>query len=153
MTFTFTDTKATNGRPTRSPFAVLQGPVRHRGRRLTGTTATIKYTTDGMGSNFKTSLDGKDTEAAGYKASDVHRDPADGHRRRRRRRSDESADLAVANAETGSEITVSVDNGALILEPGETKLSEGSSSITDAVDGGALPPVTGSSAPSPVSSP
>ncbi len=50
----------------------------------------------------------------------------------------DSAALDVANGENGSEITVSVDNGALILEPGEKKLSEGSSSITDTVAGGML---------------
>ena len=70
MTFTFTDAKATNGDTDNVTFnyyedqyADLGGHDRH--------TTTIKYTTDGMGSDFKTKLDGKDTEAGDYKASDV----------------------------------------------------------------------------------
>ena len=46
----------------------------------------------------------------------------------------ESADLTVVNATPVTPITVSVDNGALILEPGETRLAQGSASIADVVE-------------------
>jgi len=133
-TFSFTDANATDGQSDTVTFGYL--PDEFTPAPVLTDTTHIKWTTDGMGSNFKTSLEGVDTEGVGYKASDVTIIPlADTVVNA----ANEAATLDVSTAETGSEITVSVDNGALILAPGETKLSEGSSSITDTVAAGALP--------------
>ncbi len=71
MTFTFTDAKAKNGETDNVDLQVLRRPVRDLVGQERLSTTTIKYTTDGMGSDFKTSSSGKDTEAGDYKPSDV----------------------------------------------------------------------------------
>ena len=131
VTFTFTDSKATNGQTETVDLAYF--PDQFAAAPTQTGSATIKYTTDGLGSNFKTLLNGDDTEAADYKASDVTVVPLadavdDG--------GSDSADLQITNGEAGAEITISVDNGALILPAGEFDLSDGKSSITDTVSGG-----------------
>ncbi|GAA2155564.1 hypothetical protein GCM10009844_42820 [Nocardioides koreensis] len=127
-TFTFTDKDATAGDTDTVEFRYFADQYDNTGTDLGGD-ATIKYTVDGMGSDYKISLADTDTEAKDYDASDVTVVPladtvADS--------GDEAADLDVDSTEPGAEMSVSVDNGALILEPGESKLSEGSSSVTAA---------------------
>lgn len=141
VTFTFTDAKATNGDTDTVTFEYF--PDQYATASTASGDTHIKYTTDGMGANYTTSLDGNNTESPTYKPSDTSVIPLgdavandqfgtfypDGN---------ESADLAITGGEKGADVTVSVDNGALILANGENKLSQGSSSITDVLD-----PVTG----------
>lgn len=128
VTFTFTDTKATAPSSDTVNFAYFVDQFDNA--PTAGTPTTIKYTADGMGNDFKTSLEGKDTELATYKASDVSVVPLTDTVVSA---ADEAADLIVTNGEAGSQMTVSVDNGALILAPGKTALSDGKTSVTDAV--------------------
>lgn len=100
---------------------------------------TIQYSATAQGSDYVISLDGNNTEASGYDASDVMVIPLADTVADHDGGSNESADLGIANGESGSPVTISVDNGALIiLAPDENTLSEGSSSVT-APDAGSLP--------------
>lgn len=129
-TFTFTDTKATNGQSDTVSFDYF--PDQFANLSTLSDSTTIKYTTSGMGNDFKTRLDTVDTEGATYKASDVTVIPlADGVANS----ANEAADLTVETAENSSEITVSVDNGAKILKTAESELAEGVSSITATTSG------------------
>ncbi|CAI9409582.1 beta strand repeat-containing protein [Nocardioides sp. T2.26MG-1] len=140
-TFTFTDTKATDG-------TTEDVNVNYYADQFSATpdfsevgVATIKYTTDGMGANFVTSLDGNNTEAADYNAGKTVVVPLADTKADDEAGINESADLVLTTGgEPGAAMTISVDNGALILEPGKTLLSEGKPSVTVTLDGGGLLP-------------
>lgn len=136
-TFTFTDTKATNGDTENVDVDYFADQFSASPDFSEGNVTTIKYTTDGMGANYTTSLDGQNTEASDYNASKVVAVPLadamadnDG--------GNEAVDLGITGGEGASAVTVSVDNGALILAPGKFGLSEGASSVTANLTGGSL---------------
>ncbi len=91
----------------------------------------IEYRANGQGSDFNTFLNSQDTGAPSYDPSTNKIAPlsdtvADNDGR------DEDAAIVIQNCDSANPTTtVSVDNGALILEPFETDLSEGSTSVTD----------------------
>ncbi|GGO71397.1 beta strand repeat-containing protein [Nocardioides deserti] len=139
-TFTFTDVNATNGstdtvtfRAFRDQFAA--NPIDPDGDSNFAEhfdTATIRYTTDGQGSDFNLSLDNVNTGSPTYDPTTVSvvpfsdtntsNTPANGVN------DDEVVELAIAGGDNGAPATVTVDNGALILRNGETRLSEGAAS-------------------------
>lgn len=135
VSFSFTDTKATVGTQDTVQFLYMDDQF-----DVTPTpmgNATIKYTADGMGANYNTTLDTHDTGLATYKASDSPvvplADANDGG-------GAESIDIAITGAEASQAITLSVGDGALILKPGDTTLDKGVSSVTATTTvGGALP--------------
>lgn len=132
-TFTFTDKDATDGSTDDVDFLYFEDQYDNSGADLNGagSDAKIKYTVDGMGSNFKTLINGDDTEASTYKASEHSVVPlADA----KDNVAGDSVPFSVTTGEKGSAITVSVDNGALILKSGDSDLSKGKSTITDTVD-------------------
>lgn len=95
-------------------------------------TTTVKYTADGKGPDYQITLDTLNTEGSTYTPDDVSVIPLtdavgddDGG-------SDETAALTIANGEAGAPVTVSVDNGALILD-GTTSLADAKSSVTGVV--------------------
>ena len=146
-TFTFTDTKAVNGNTENVDVNYFVDQFSGTPDFSENNVAIIKYTTDGMGANYVTTLDGNNTEAADYNATKVNVVPLadtvaddDGVPA-----SNESAAIGLSTGgEPNSAMTISVDNGALILGPGETLLSEGKSSVTVTLDGaGALPGAPG----------
>jgi hypothetical protein len=142
VTFTFTDTKATNGQTENVDLAYFidQFTPSSSPDFTEGNATTIKYTTDGMGANFVVSLDATSTEGASYDASDVTVVPLADADADNDFGSDESTALTIAGGEPNATVTVSVDNGALILAPTEDELSEGSASVTATLNGaGALP--------------
>ncbi|HEU5036745.1 MAG TPA: hypothetical protein VFT70_07065 [Nocardioides sp.] len=134
-TFSFTDTKATNGQTENVDVDYFADQFSATPDFSEGNVTKIKYTTDGMGANFGSSLDGKNTEATDYDASDVVVVPLADTVADEDGGNHESAALAVTGGEPGAGMTISVDNGALILAPGKTKLSEGKASVTDKLDG------------------
>lgn len=93
-----------------------------------------------MGANYVTTLDGTNTEGADYDATDVVVVPlADTVADDEAPAINESAAIALSTGgEPNTAMTISVDKDALILAPGETLLSEGSSSVTATLDGGGL---------------
>jgi hypothetical protein len=97
----------------------------------------IKWTVDGMGANFVTSLEGNSTEDPTYTPATVTIIPlADTVANA----ADEAATLAVASGEPNATVDLSVDGGAMLLAPGETTLAQGAATGTDTLDGaGALP--------------
>ena len=136
-TFTFTDAKAVAGQSDTVTFKVYDDQYDNSGS-LTSTT-TIRYTNDGLGRDYTTRLDGVTASGAGYDPASVSANPLT-DTVVSAAPADEAVALTVANAEPGTPITVSVNNDALILEPGETRLSQGSASIEDVVTaGGGLP--------------
>ncbi|WP_296605949.1 hypothetical protein, partial [Nocardioides sp.] len=142
VTFTFTDTKATNGTTENVDVKYYADQFTPAGSPDVDApnAAIIKYTTDGMGANYVTSLDGTNTEAAGYNASKVNVAPLADTVADDDSGSNEDAALTVTGGEPNAAMTISVDNGALILAPGQTALSEGKASVTATLSGaGALP--------------
>jgi hypothetical protein len=95
---------------------------------------TVKYTADGKGPDYQITLDSLSTEAPTYSPDDVTVIPladavADNNGGPT---GDEIAHLTIASGEAGAPVTVSVDNGALILSGGN-KLTDGKSSVTGQV--------------------
>ena len=138
-TFTFTDTHATNGQIDTVGFGYVADQFQDPATANPTGATHIKWTTDGQGANFVTSIGGDSTESPTYDpAAPAHTvipladtvvDEAG-----------EAVALAVAGAEPNSTETISVDNGALILAPGQTDLSQGKSEVTVTLDGtGNLP--------------
>ena len=147
-TFTFTDAKATVGQSDTVQFADVPDQFTQT-PDATGT-AKIKYTATGQGADFNTSLEGKNTGDAAYKASDVTVVPladtvADD--------ANEGAALVVTGAEHNQAVTVSVDNGALIVKTGDCPVHGILLQSPPLRTTPASCPATRSSAPSPVSSP
>lgn len=108
---------------------------------LSDSSTTIKYSATGQGEDYVISLDGNDTEATGYKASDAAIIPlTDAVADETTNPEDEDATIAITGGEPNQAVTLSVDNGARILAPGEDQLNEGSSSVETTLDGaGGLP--------------
>lgn len=144
VTFTFTDTKATNGQSENVDAKYYQDEFTPVGSPdvTADDAAVIKYTTDGMGANYVASLDGTNTEAADYNASKVVVVPlADTVADDEAPAINESAALnLVTGGEPNAAMTISVDNDALILGPSQTKLSEGKSSVTVTLTAGGMLP-------------
>jgi adhesin/invasin len=140
VTFTFTDTQAVNGNQENVDVDYFADQFSATPDFSEGNVAVIKYTTDGMGANFVTTLDGTNTEGADYDATDVVVVPlADTVADDEAPAINESAAIALSTGgEPNTAMTISVDKDALILAPGETLLSEGSSSVTATLDGGGL---------------
>ncbi|MGY2702124.1 hypothetical protein [Nocardioides sp. HB32] len=134
-TFTLTDTKATDGQSDTVALMYFADQFSNS-PDATGSTH-IKWTADGQGANFVTSIGGDSTESPTYDPATHTVVPlADA-------KADTGAEwltLGVTGAEPNSTETISVDNGALILAPGKTDLSDGKSSVTVTLDGtGNLP--------------
>lgn len=140
--FTFTDANPVNGGTDTVQFQYFLDQFDNTAE-LTDNSTTIKYSATGQGSNYAISLDGENTEGATYDAGDAAIIPLtdtlvdedgigdDG---------DEDAVIGITGGEANQAVTLSVDNGALILAPGEDQLSEGSASVETTLDGGgALP--------------
>ncbi|NHC23441.1 hypothetical protein G6553_09695 [Nocardioides sp. IC4_145] len=141
VTFTFTNARAAAGQSDtvefefyRDRFAAAPEP------NVTEESATIRYTVDGQGRDFTTRLDNVTASGTGYNPASIRVVPltdtlADDNPATPGGAAtvNESVDLEIANAEPGAPVTVTVDNGALILAPDEDRLSEGSSSITTAI--------------------
>lgn len=137
VSFDFTDTNATVGQSDTVNLAWVPDQFTPPSGTLTDT-ATIQYTVTGQGADYNTTLDGVNTGAPSYKASDVTIIPLadavaddDGG-------SNESAPIVVSGAEGDQAITLSVDNGARILAPGQTTWAQGVASVdtTTTVGGG-----------------
>lgn len=149
VSFTFTDTKAVAGQADVIDFEYFTSNFDNSAEAGVVGSTEIRYTADGQGSDFFTSLDGTIASGAAYnpannRAVALTDAVADGDTNNdavvNAADQNESIDLDVTLAEANTAITVSVDNGALILEPGETDLAEGSASITDTVGAaGTLP--------------
>ncbi len=128
-TFSYSDAKATNGDSDTIALYYFKDQFSNS-PDATGATH-IKWTTDGQGANFVTSIGGDSTEATTYDPAkhtvvplaDTDADSAA-----------ESLALDVDGAEPASTATLSVDGGALILAPGKDLLSEGKSSVTVDLD-------------------
>ncbi|WP_028639088.1 beta strand repeat-containing protein [Nocardioides sp. URHA0032] len=126
-TFTFTDAKATNGEEDTVGFGYVPDQFTLPADADPTGSTQIKWTTDGMGANFTTNIDGTSTESPTYDPSEHSVVPlADA----KVNGSSDSIPLTVTGAEDGSTVTISVDNGALILPSGSNDLSDGKSSIT-----------------------
>jgi len=140
--FTFTDTNPVDGGTDTVLFEYFVDQFDQTPEPgMSDSSTTIKYSATGQGSNYTISLDGENTEGANYDAGDAAIIPlTDTVADEFVDPNDEDATIAISGGEADQAVTLSVDNGALILEPGETDLSEGSSSV-DAVltAGGALP--------------
>lgn len=100
---------------------------------------TIVWTADGKGSDFTTSLDAENTGAPAYNpaAPAVTIVPlADANVSA----ANEALDLNITGGEAGVPVTITADNGALILATGQTTLAQGKASVTaTTTGGGALP--------------
>ena len=136
VSFDFTDVNAVVGQSDTVTFEYYTDQFDNTG--ALDATTTIRYTANGEGSDFTTRLDNVTASGAGYDPSTVRVSPltdtvADDNPFQNQPTANESVDLDVVNAEADAPITVSVDNGALILAPNEDSLSEGSASVTDVV--------------------
>lgn len=138
--FTFTDTNPVDGGTDTVLFEYFVDQF-DQTPDLSDSSTTIKYSATGQGSNYVISLDGENTEGATYDAGDAAIIPlTDTVADQTANPEDEDATIAITGGEPNQAVTLSVDNGALILAPGETKLSQGSSSVETTLDGaGALP--------------
>ncbi|GAA4380208.1 hypothetical protein [Nocardioides caricicola] len=136
VSFDFTDTNAAVGQSDTVTLAWVPDQFTPIGQAKTDT-ATIKYTATGQGADFNTFLDTKNTGVPTYKASDVTVAPL---------ASDGVADtdatefvaIELLDGEAGQAVTLSVDNGALIVDAtaGGDTVAEGKSSVTVNTDGG-----------------
>lgn len=138
VSFDFTDTNAAVGDTDTVTFAWVPDQFTPINQAITDT-ATIRYTATGQGADYNTFLDTVNTGSGTYKPTDVSVIPlTDGE--------DDSAgegvDIAITGAEPNQAITLSVDNGALIVNTntGGDTIPEGVSSIELTTDNtGALP--------------
>ena len=138
VSFTFTDASAVAGQTDTVEFRYFTSQFEPT-PSLAAATTDIRYTADGQGSDYTTLLDGVVASGPGYNPaanpivplSDAFADNAP---------SNDSLDLNIVTAEPNTSITVTVNNGALILEPTENNLSQASASVTAQVTaGGVLP--------------
>lgn len=138
--FTFTDSNPVDGGTDTVQFQYFVDQFDNT-PDLTDASTTIEYSADGMGSNYVIGLDGNNTESPTYQPGDSAVIPlADTVANTTVGANDEDATIAITGGEAGQAVTLSVDNEALILAPGETNLSQGSSSVEATLDGaGALP--------------
>jgi hypothetical protein len=103
----------------------------------TDASTTIKYSATGQGNDYVIGLDGDNTEAATYEPTDQAIVPlADAFANDTTDPRDEDATISITGGEAGQAVTLSVDNGALILAPNEADLSEGSASVEATLNGG-----------------
>jgi hypothetical protein len=131
VSFTFTDVNAVPGQEDTVEFLYFVDQFDKDGEK--SATTKIRYTTDGQGSDFTTRLDNVTASGSGYDPASIRVIPLADAEADDDGGTNESADLDVVNATPGTPISVSVDNGALILEPDEDFLAEGSASIDDVV--------------------
>ncbi|CAB4709959.1 MAG: hypothetical protein F2667_07385 [Actinobacteria bacterium] len=132
VTFTLTDTKAsvTNAASDTVNFKVYQDSFAALPLAgVTATPATIVYSVDGNGADFIVTLDGANTAGAAYDPASITVDPlSDAIADNGNLSADESTTLATVGGTSGSAVTVTADNGALVLKAGETTLAEGAAS-------------------------
>lgn len=138
--FTFTDANPVDGGTDTVKFEYFVDQFDNTAD-LSNSSTTIKYSATGQGSDYVISLDGENTEGPNYDAGDAAVIPLwDTVANTTTGPDDEDATIAITNGEPDQAVTLSVDNGALILAPGETNLSEGSASVETTLDNtGALP--------------
>ena len=136
--FTFTDTKAVNNGTDSVEFEYFLDQF-DTTPEFSGST-TIKYTTTGQGNDYVILLDGENTEAPAYKPSDAAVIPlTDTVANTTTGGNDEDAEITLTGGENGQAVTLSVDNGALILAPTKSNLSDGVASVNTTLTGaGAL---------------
>ncbi|MDN4172408.1 Ig-like domain-containing protein [Nocardioides sp. SOB77] len=127
-TFTFTDVNAVPNGQDSVLFQVF--PDQFSNAVVDTDTATIRYTTDGVGRDFTISLDNTNTGGSAYNPASVTTIPLTDTNANT---AAEFIDVAIAGGETGAPVTVSVDNGALILKNGETRLAQGSATETGVI--------------------
>lgn len=133
--FTFTDANTADGGTDTVTFEYFVDQFDNTAD-LTNSSTTIKYSATGQGSDYAITLDGEDTEAADYEPGDAAVIPLwDTVVSTTTGTDDEDAVIGITDGEPGQAVTLSVDNGALILAPGEDELSEGSASVEATLDG------------------
>lgn len=140
VSFTFTDTNPVDGGTDTVLFEYFVDQFDNTAD-LSDNSTTIKYSATGQGSNYVISLDGNNTESGTYVPGDAAVIPlTDTDADTTAGPNDEDADITITGGEPNQAVTLSVNNGALILAPGDTLLSEGVSSIDATLTGaGALP--------------
>ncbi|MEV7428212.1 Ig-like domain-containing protein [Nocardioides sp. NPDC092400] len=144
-TFTFTDARTT-------PVANTQDTVTFRAYAdafvpetapSINSTATIRYTAEGLGQDFTLSLDGVSANGTAYNPAntvivpltDGVVDTGDGGASPA---GDEVLALGVLGGDAGAPATVTVDNGGILLRQGETTLPQGSASESIVLPASAL---------------
>lgn len=147
-TFTFTDANAINNGTDTVTFRVFADqfsatPIDPDGDLDYAEhfdTATIRYTTEGTGSEYVLNLDGLNASGVGYDPASVTVMPLSdtdaGAPGAPVLKGDEAVNLGVVGGDTGAPVTISVDNGAKILKNAEQRLSQGADSETDVIGSG-----------------
>jgi hypothetical protein len=136
--FTFTDANTVDGGTDTVRFDYFLDRFDNT-PELTDTSTTIKYSATGQGSDYVIGLDGDNTESDTYEPTDQAIVPlADAFADDSIDPRDEDAFITITGGENNQAVTLSVDNGALILAPGEDELSEGSPSVETTLTGTAL---------------
>lgn len=137
VSFTFADTNTVDGGTDNVDFDYFLDQFDNSSEG--SDSATIEYSATGQGSDYVVSLDGANTEAANYDSSAAGDSAVVPLSDTQANDDDEASDITIAGGEPSQAVTLSVDNGALILAPGEQYLSEGSASVeTTTTGGGAL---------------
>ena len=114
--FTFTDANTANGGTDTVTFEYFLDQFDNTAEDSDSST-TIKYSATGQGSDYVISLDGENTEATDYEPADAAVIPLfDTVANTTTGANDEDAVITIANGEIDQAVTLSVDNGALILD-------------------------------------
>jgi hypothetical protein len=137
-TFTFPAGDTQVGDQDTITYTVFQDAATPNGSGIVASdTTTVKYTADGKGPDYQVTLDTLNTEGPTYSPDDVTvvplTDAVADDKYQGFGAADETAALTIANGENGAPVTVTVDNGALILTGGKTSLEDGKSSVTGVV--------------------
>ncbi len=143
VSFTFTDAAGVNGGTDSVALNYYADSfVPNAAPTKVGTPSTIRYNNTGQGPDYVISLDANSAEAPTYTADtsaivplyDTVAGPAVPGS------PNEGADIGIVAGEPNQQVTLAVDNGALILTPGATNLSQGVASVSTKLDNtGTLP--------------
>ncbi len=127
VTFDLTDTKATATSKASDTLIFRVYPGELGGVLATNPTPrpTIVYTADGKGADFTFTVDSVSPTGSAYDPNSVSALPLVDTNANS---GDEYIDLNIVGGTTGAPVTVTVDNGALVLKGTETRLAQGAAS-------------------------
>jgi hypothetical protein len=132
-TFTFTDTNATAGQNSTVTFRAYADQF--DATPDASDTTTIRYTVDGQGADYTLALDGVNTAGTAYSPNDVTVIPLTDTVANTNTgpKGDEVTTLTIVGGEPGAPVTVTADNGVLILDGSDNDLSDATESATGVV--------------------
>lgn len=133
VTFTFTDTKATAASHATDTVTLRVYPSRFDATYTKSATTKIEYTATGQGNDFGLTFDNTPTEGGTYDPATVSINPltdAQVDNSAGGDSTDEYVALGIVGATAGAPLTVSADNGALVLKDSSAPFAPATNGLT-----------------------